>query len=830
MPRNDSESQASAGQEERVSNAERRKLWVFVGTLFFDATFSVLLLTPFVKALWRPLNETSHYTIYSSLYDLSLLAAARLLATGMGLLMAYASGFDPPEFPFSTHHPNGDKKSREELEFEVLEEGVIPWTCRFLKRPSFVAEFLALVAQICCVVKCLARMNEEIGLFQSKASMHPLFWIAVLVSAVLCVVEASCLESMCRLAGRIGKEQTVDGEPRGFLRSLSSTLSLPLLANEHSPDEGEGVDENGDEATEDPAEVRGVSDIGPDSDYKAKWTDLIAITTPDVGLIIFAFVFLLLAAVSQVFIPRFLGNILDSLAHEFRDGGNRDINMWDVPGFMVNVRLLVIASVLAGVFSGLRGSIFTVVGGRVNVRLRVQLMDALLAQDIGFFDVTKTGDITSRLSSDTTLVGDQVTLNVNVFLRSLVQAIGVLGFMFFVSWQLSILAFISVPLITILSKWYGMFVRSLTKLMQKKLADGNSTSEAALGSMSTVRSFDAAESELEEFEKCMKSYLHLNLRSSVAYCGYAAFTTSLPQLVFAVVVFYGGYLVRNGEMTFGELVSFLFYLQSLSDAFSSLGWVFSALTQAVGAADKVFELLNRRPRYRAPSSLAPEGATRVTGIPGVQAKKTRGYRMSGLRPDGVAEGKITLEEVDLFYPARPNRQVLNKLSLTIDPGTVVALVGQSGGGKSSVMSLIQHLYEQSAGKVKIDGHEVHELCPQWLSRNVSIVSQEPTLFARSIKRNIMYGLEGTEMEPSDEEIEEAARLANAGFIYDFPQKFETEVGERGVQLSGGQKQRIAIARALVRKPKILLLDEATSALDAERCGLSLCTAPRSVFT
>eukprot|EP00977_Amphora_coffeiformis_P027244 scaffold34597_cov177-Amphora_coffeaeformis.AAC.12 len=172
-------------------------------------------------------------------------------------------------------------------------------------------------------------------------------------------------------------------------------------------------------------------------------------------------------------------------------------------------------------------------------------------------------------------------------------------------------------------------------------------------------------------------------------------------------------------MTFGELVSFLFYLQSLSDAFSSLGWVFSALTQAVGAADKVFELLNRRPRYRAPSSLAPEGATRVTGIPGVQAKKTRGYRMSGLRPDGVAEGKITLEEVDLFYPARPNRQVLNKLSLTIDPGTVVALVGQSGGGKSSVMSLIQHLYEQSAGKVKIDGHEVHELCPQWVRTTIS---------------------------------------------------------------------------------------------------------------
>ena len=181
------------------------------------------------------------------------------------------------------------------------------------------------------------------------------------------------------------------------------------------------------------------------------------------------------------------------------------------------------------------GSIFTVVGGRVNVRLRVQLMDSLLSQDIGFFDTTKTGDITSRLSSDTTLVGDQVTLNVNVFLRSLVQALGVLGFMFTVSWQLSILAFICVPVITLLSKWYGNYVRSLTKLMQKKLADGNSVSEAVLSSMATVRAFDAAENEMKEFEKCMQKYLDLNMRSAVAYCGYAALTTALPELVFAVV-------------------------------------------------------------------------------------------------------------------------------------------------------------------------------------------------------------------------------------------------------------------------------------------------------
>jgi len=190
-------------------------------------------------------------------------------------------------------------------------------------------------------------------------------------------------------------------------------------------------------------------------------------------------------------------------------------------------------------------------------------------------------------------------------------------------------------------------------------------------------------------------------------------------------------------------------------------------------------------------------------------------RNSGLSP-AECLGGIELDNVTLFYPARPNTKVLNNLSLSIKPGSVVALVGPSGSGKSSVMSIVQHLYEPSQGRVLIDGNDVHELSPQWLSRHVSVVSQEPTLFARSIKRNIIYGLEGTATEPSMEEVQQACRLANAhDFITKLPFGYDTECGERGVTLSGGQKQRIAIARALVRKPRILLLDEATSALDAE---------------
>jgi len=274
-----------------------------------------------------------------------------------------------------------------------------------------------------------------------------------------------------------------------------------------------------------------------------------------------------------------------------------------------------------------------------------------------------------------------------------------------------------------------------------------------------------------------------------------------------ITVFYGGLLVRNEHMTSGQLVSFLLYLQSLSDAIATMGWVFSSLTQAVGAADKVFELLNRKPRITPPSTpaiLTPEDRHPPAEFLGTGLSKTRQLRLQGFAPDTV-RGEIELKDVVLYYPSRPQRRVLDGLSLKVEPGSIVALVGESGGGKSSVVSLILHQYEQQSGRVLFDGFDVHELQQGWLSRHVSIVSQEPTLFGRSIKKNIMYGLEGTDMEPTMEEIQEAARLANAdSFIQKMPQKYDTEVGERGVQLSGGQKQRIAIARALVRRPRVLL--------------------------
>lgn len=723
-------------------------------------------------------------------------------------------------YPYiDSQNPNGSRKSREEIEQEALEEPLLPWFKRYIARYTFVTECFSVVMSILIIIKCLARLNVEIALLDEKEDNHPVFWIALLITALTSTLTCFFIEKVCIRLSSLGNYERKSGSRRRQMNESSPEnileLEEPLLDQEEveEPLISNGNNDNSEETT-----TAAGPDISGDAEHKADLKDLLSVCADDLYYFAFAFVFLILAAIAQVLIPRYTGNMLDSIA-TYSDGDKGDI--WSVPGFLSNMKKLIISSILGGVFSGMRGSIFTLVGGRVNVRLRTLLMDSLLAQDIGFFDITKTGDISSRLSSDTTLVGDQVTLNVNVFLRSVVQAIGVLIFMAILSWQLTLLAFISVPAITMLSRWYGDFIRSMTKLMQKKLADGNSISEAALGSMATVRALGAENTEMDEFQKSMDQYLSLNVRGAVAYLGYATAVTSLPQLVTAVVLFYGGLLVMSDDdpMTSGQLVSFLLYLSSLSDAFNSIGFIFASLTQAVGAADKVFELIHREPKRTLPTvsdNEMNEPTPRENRLSSIRAEgQVQKFREGGVFPASCS-GEVTFNNVTMFYPARPQRKILNEMSLFVPSGHVAALVGPSGGGKSSVISLIQNLYQSGGGDIYIDGIKIHDLSPNWLSANVAVVSQEPTLFARSIRRNIIYGLEGTDREPSDEEIEEAARLANASsFIESLPQGYETDVGERGVQLSGGQKQRIAIARALVRKPRILLLDEATSALDAE---------------
>jgi len=833
-------SERNAAQSASTSRPEEQKpSWKFV--LFFSsflliyAVLSLLFMTPLIfPSFERKSTDTSggiigNYSLSLTLVDLFVLSICIIITATYAMVQSYKCNDlhnkQTRPFPYiELNHPNGSRKSREEIEQEALEESFCPWFKRFIARYTFVTECLSVAMGFLIIIKCLARLNVEIAILDEKEELHPVFWISLLISASTSTLTCFLIEKVCIRMSSLGHYQRKFGQRARTMQSNEATLEnileleQPLLEDHEDVEEPliSNSDENNAESATNP-DAAPTPDISGDPQHKADWKDLLSVCIDDLHYFMVAFVFLILAAVAQVLIPRYTGNMLDAIATYSSDANNGDI--WSVPGFLTNMKNLIIASILGGIFSGMRGSIFTVVGGRVNVRLRTLLMDSLLSQDIGFFDITKTGDISSRLSSDTTLVGDQVTLNVNVFLRSVVQAIGVLIFMTVLSWQLSLLAFISVPAITMLSRWYGEFIRSMTKLMQKKLADGNSISEAALGSMSTVRALGAESTEMDEFQMSMDQYLSLNTRGAVAYLGYATAVTSCPQLVTAVVLFYGGMLVMSDEdpMTSGQLVSFLLYLSSLSDAFNSIGFIFASLTQAVGAADKVFELIHRKPNRIMPTlsdSETDEPSQRQSRLSSIRAEgQIQKFRKAGVHPASCS-GEVTFNNVTMFYPARPQRKILNEMSLFVPSGHVAALVGPSGGGKSSVISLIQNLYGSSGGDIYIDGIKIHDLSPDWLSANVAVVSQEPTLFARSIRRNIIYGLEGTEREPSNEEIEEAARLANASaFIETLPQGYDTDVGERGVQLSGGQKQRIAIARALVRKPRILLLDEVSKKIE-----------------
>lgn len=279
----------------------------------------------------------------------------------------------------------------------------------------------------------------------------------------------------------------------------------------------------------------------------------------------------------------------------------------------------------------------------------------------------------------------------------------------------------------------------------------------------------------------------LQIRSGIMYVAYAIIFTFLPCMATAIVLYYGGKLVSEDHIKTGDLVSFMLYQQSLSQAINDIGQVFSDIAAAMGAGDKVFQLINRKPQHDNSGTLTTDQFI----------------------------GSIQFKNVRFKYPARPDQPILNGISLDIQPGQTIALTGQSGGGKSSILKLIERLYEVESGEILLSGIPINLFDHQFLHQKITIVGQEPVLYARSIAENIKYGLEGTPQEPTMEEIIQAAKKANAhDFIMGFPEQYETMVGDRGVSLSGGQKQRIAIARALVRHSEILLLDEATSALDS----------------
>ncbi|SET87490.1 ABC transporter ATP-binding protein [Stigmatella erecta] len=500
---------------------------------------------------------------------------------------------------------------------------------------------------------------------------------------------------------------------------------------------------------------------------------LASLARPEARTLLAGTFFLALGSGMSLLYPQAMRLIIDEAL------GSRDRAMIDRAALGMTVILAIQALSVA-----LRYYLFTTAGERVVTSLRQKLFSSLMGQEVAFFDERKTGELTNRLASDTTVLQNTVSANVSMVLRNLATAVGGVALLFYTSPILTLLMLAVVPAVAVSAVVYGRRVRRIAKEVQDALATSNEVAEESLSGVRTVRAFAAEKHEVARYRSAMdKAFALARLRIHhasifMAVASFGGFAAAV------VVLWYGGRLVVDGAMSVGGLTSFLVYSLFVAFSLGALAELWADFMRASGAAERVFELIDRKPTI--PTS-------------------------GGERPAHV-EGRIELREVNFAYPTRPDIQVLQGIDLTIAPGEIVAIVGPSGAGKSTIASMLTRLYDPQEGRVLLDGQDLKTLDPEWLRQQIGVVAQEPLLFSSSIAENIRYG----RMDASDAEVEAAARAANAhDFISRFPEGYRTPVGERGVQLSGGQKQRVAIARAVLKDPRLLILDEATSALDAE---------------
>lgn len=439
--------------------------------------------------------------------------------------------------------------------------------------------------------------------------------------------------------------------------------------------------------------------------------------------------------------------------------------------------------IIGGIANFGRVLLLRVIGERIVAKLRTRMFRKTMAQDGEFFDANRHGDLISRLSSDTIIVGKTLTGNVSDGLRAIVSATAGIGMMSYVSLKLAGIMMLIVPPIALGAIYYGRYVRNLSRKTQTALGDLTKVSEERLGNVRTAQAFAGERMEVRRYSERVREIFNLSKREAIAGGIFFGSSGVSGNLTILAILGIGGQMVTAGTITIGELSSFLLYTGYVGSSLVGLSGCYSELMKGLGAATRLFELLDREPSIKS-----------TVGLPIKHAK-----------------GVIRFEDVTFSYPTRPAINIFNGLSFDVQPGTNIAVCGPSGGGKSTISSLLLRYYDVNKGKITVDGVDIRDYNLKQLRKQIAIVAQEPILFSGSIAENIAYSNPAAPRSA----ILEAAKKANCSFVADFPDGLETSVGTRGTQLSGGQKQRIAIARALLKNPSILILDEATSALDGK---------------
>ncbi|KAI8147888.1 ATP-binding cassette sub-family B member 10, mitochondrial [Fennellomyces sp. T-0311] len=504
---------------------------------------------------------------------------------------------------------------------------------------------------------------------------------------------------------------------------------------------------------------------------------LFQLAKPEAKSISAAIALLVISSSVTMSVPFSMGKIIDIVTHP----EVKEYMGFTMPQFMGALSVVFCIGALAN--SG-RVLLFRLAGERIIQRLRNDLYRNILRQDMAFFDKNRTGELISRLSVDTAIVGKSITGNVSDGLRALATAVVGSSMMLWISPKLTAVMMVVVPPVSIFGILYGRYVKTLSRKTQTALSEITKLGEERISSIRTVQAFAKENSEADRYWKKVLAVYGLAKKEAMASAMFFGGAGLSGNLAVLAVLWYGGHMVMQDAITIGELASFMLYTAYVGTSLGGLTSFYSEIMKGAGASERLFELLH----------------------------KTSAIQFDSGKILNNLQGKIRFENVFFSYPTRPHSPIFKDLSLTIQPGTVIAVVGSSGSGKSTIGSLLLRYYDADKGSIYIDDENLKDINLHWWRENVGVVSQEPTLFAGTIRDNIAYGKESATID----EIKEAAAKANcASFIETFHDGYDTMVGERGVSLSGGQKQRIAIARALLKNPSILVLDEATSALDSE---------------